>query len=80
MNYFYGQNVHSKNLKKQVLRNFKFYQTFKPRPYQNSNTFFLKIIKTCLKIYFNPFQLILLKKKFFRSRKKIIRGDPNKKI
>jgi hypothetical protein len=31
---------------KQVIRNFKFYQTFKPRPSQNSNTFFfLKIIK-----------------------------------
>jgi hypothetical protein len=39
---------------KQVLRNFKFYQTFKPRPSQNSNTFFFsKSLKTYLKIYFN---------------------------
>jgi hypothetical protein len=50
----------------QVLRNFKFYQTFKPRPLQNSNTFFFsKSFKTYLKIYFNQFKLILLKKKNF---------------
>jgi hypothetical protein len=34
---------------KQVLRNFKFYQTFKPRPSQNTNTFFSKIIKNIFK-------------------------------
>jgi hypothetical protein len=52
--------------KKQVLRNFKFYQTFKPRPSQNSNTFFFsKLLKTYLKIYFNQFRLIKLKKKNF---------------
>jgi hypothetical protein len=44
---------------KQVLRNFKFYETLKPRPFQNSNTFFFsKSLKTCLKIYFNQFRLI----------------------
>ena len=44
---------------KQVLRNSKFYQTFKPRPLQNSNIFFFsKSLKTYLKIYFNQFRLI----------------------
>jgi hypothetical protein len=39
-------------LSKQVLRNLKFYQTFKPRPSHNSNTFFLKIIKKMFKNLF----------------------------
>jgi hypothetical protein len=55
--------------KKQVLRNFKFYQTFKPRPSQNSNTFFCSKSLKYLKIYFNQF---FKKKIFLRSRKKII--------
>jgi hypothetical protein len=72
----------TKNSLKQVLRNFKFYQTLEPRPLQNSNTFFFsKSLKTNLKIYFNQFGLILFKKKnFLRSCKNIIRGDPYKKI
>jgi hypothetical protein len=46
-------------LRKQVLRNFKFYQTFNTRPSQNSNTFFFsKSLKTYLKIYFNQLRLI----------------------
>ena len=71
--------INQKNIK-QVLRNFKFYQTFKPRPLQNSNTFFFsKSLKTYLKIYFNQFKLILLKKKNFLRSRKNIRGDPYKK-
>jgi hypothetical protein len=41
--------------KKKVLRNFKFYQTFKPRPSQNSATFFSKSLKTMFLNYLISF-------------------------
>jgi hypothetical protein len=57
--FLYGNLLNPKEKKiminiKQVLRNFKFYQTFIPRPSQNSNTFFSqKSFKKYLKIYLN---------------------------